>query len=288
MIVLNAPGIALTLLPERGGKITSLLDVARQREWLESAAHPLEGPPGDVAFDVGDMCGWDEMMPTIEACRYPGRDVALPDHGELWRRAWAVTQRSESSVTTRVAGATLPYRFERTLTLGPESLRVEYRVSCDDDDICFLWAAHPLFRVRPGTRVVLDPSAYDFWPGVSESDRCSDGWPAAGVSVADDLAPGVSRKLFARSITETATATLRDLDGTFLTLRWRHDDGPFVGLWLDHGAYARHAVVAIEPTNGPSDALDVAYASGAAWSVSPGRPRHWTLELSLGQRRVEP
>jgi hypothetical protein len=272
VIILESPGISVTMLPERGGKITSLRDTGRGREWLESPEGPLSGPAdGSTEYDAGDMCGWDEMMPTISPCDYPGTSVQLPDHGELWSKSWEVTSHTPTSMSTSVRGDALPFRFDRTLRLEARSLHIEYSVTTDsDDELRLLWAAHPLFAVSPGTRVILDPSEFDS----SFHD----------VSVADDFGIGSSHKFFARLLTATSTARIIDANGTFLALRWSRADAPYTGVWLDHMEYSRHPVVAIEPTNCPFDSLSEAVGTDLAWTVSKYAPRRWSIDVEFGGR----
>jgi hypothetical protein len=285
MIALSCEGIALSMVPERGGKITSLCALESEREWLEAPSRPVEGPGAGGDFDHGDMCGWDEMLPTIAPCRYPGTELDLPDHGELWDTSWSVSAVSGSSVSTWVEGRALPYRFERTLTLSPGRLHVEYRLSSTVDDVRVLWAAHPLFAQRPGTRIELGDAPATL-VHYGEGERPVQTWPAHGVCVEVDLAAGASQKIFTHPASEVASASLIDPDGAFLTMSWRREEVPCLGVWLDNAAYARHAVAALEPTTWSDDGLDVAVGAGAAWIVSRDHDRRWSLDVELGCRAV--
>ena len=287
MIHLEAEGIALTIMPERGGKITSLVDTDRGREWLEQADDALVGPADvEKSFDEGDMSGWDEMMPTISACRYPGATLELPDHGELWRVPWEVTRQSSSSVSTRVNGKVLPYLFERTLTLDNRRVRVEYRVSTSDDDLRFLWAAHPLFALQPETKVVVDNGSSSFEQVHDDGARTSETWPDSGVVIADVSDAGQGQKFFTRALSEIVVASLTDPDGTQLTLDWRGSQIPWTGLWLDNCSLSRRPVAAIEPTSAPDDSLEAASSAGQSWTVSSGLAKHWSFELSVSDSRA--
>jgi galactose mutarotase-like enzyme len=242
----------------------------------------MDGPvDADVLFDEGDMCGWDEMMPTIAPCRYPDSDIELADHGELWRQAWTVTTSDATSVTTVVHDEVLGYRLERTLRVVGSVLSVAYRATSEADvDRFLLWAAHPLFAHRPGTRVVLN--------GADVADHAEDGpiglWPDEGVSL-EDFAPGQSQKLFARLTSESASASLVDADGVQLIMRWGRSDASYLGIWLDNCSLSRHPVVALEPTNVSDDALDAALAApnrGAPWCLRSGSSRNWRMDIELG------
>ena len=275
VITLSTPMARVTVRTERGGKITSLFHRPSGREWLEAAQGDLDGPPPvNRAFDDGDMCGWDEMMPTIEACRLE-TGLVLDDHGELWRQPWEVLEHEETSLTTRVRDDVMGYQFERTLRLDGATLHLSYRVQSDTDvDHPVLWAAHPLFAARRGTRIALrgDVVALDD----DGTARRVGPWPQ-GVHNVDDLGPGESRKLYVRLSEDAPTAALFDENGPSLTMRWSRLDAPFVGVWLDNGAYSRHPVVALEPTNGAHDSLAVA-------STACHLPRPWTL-TARGERR---
>jgi hypothetical protein len=263
-VTLVGEGVELSL-EARGAKIVSLYDVERRREWLE--------PPGayalDASFDEGAMGGWDEMMPTIEACRYPGTDITQPDHGELWSREWRVSALSAASVTTTIDGESLNYRFARTITVARRSVRLDYVLTSFVDELWYLWAAHPLFAVRDATRLLV-PGSY-----VDSGDATREVVPAR------DQAPGTSVKYFVAPSSESATASLVDDDGSSLTLRWSRTDAPYVGVWLDHAHYARHAVVGLEPTNAPDDSL--ARAAGGGIKRLTGE-RRWSVEVVLGDR----
>ena len=269
-------------MPERGGKITSLLDTVRDREWLEQAVDVLVGPADvEQSFDDGDMCEWDEMLPTISSCRYPGSDLELPDHGELWRVAWDVTQQSSNSVSTRAHGHMLPYLFERTLTLDAGRLRVEYWMSTSgNDDLAFLWAAHPLFSLQPRTRLVVNSGSSIFDQLHENGSRTLMNWPQGGAIISDVAGVGQGKKFFARALKEHVAVSLIDPDGTQINLGWRRSQIPWLGIWMDNCSLSRQPVAAIEATNGLDDSLERSSLAGESWTVSPGSARQWTIELT--------
>ena len=88
-VVMENDAMRVVVVPEIGGKITSLVSRRTGREWLWKNPHlPLIKPPPDAtdfgAFDAG---GWDEVIPTVNRCRVPNSawgERTLTDHGELW------------------------------------------------------------------------------------------------------------------------------------------------------------------------------------------------------------
>jgi galactose mutarotase-like enzyme len=221
------------------------------------------------------------MMPTIAACRYPGTNVWLPDHGELWTKPWDVTDVSDNSIATSVAGDALAYRFDRTVSLGVRSVHVAYRVTNEGtSDLHFLWAAHPLFSVLPTTKVLLHDTG-NAGELREVGDTAPTTWPSAGLSVADALVQGTAKKLFARAVPAEVLVSLVDGDGGSLSLRWAGSQVPWVGIWLDNCSLSRRPVVAIEPTNAPDDSLEVAERVGQSWVLAPGATRRWSLDATV-------
>ncbi|HLF75374.1 MAG TPA: DUF5107 domain-containing protein [Anaerolineales bacterium] len=79
--------VRIVILPEWGGKIASLYDKRRGREWLNiNRSFSFRLPTYDAIyvrdFDIG---GFDECFPNIGAGPYPNwpwLGAMLPDHGE--------------------------------------------------------------------------------------------------------------------------------------------------------------------------------------------------------------
>ncbi|MHB1087264.1 MAG: hypothetical protein ACYC19_00715 [Acidimicrobiales bacterium] len=292
MISLETSQILVSLEPTNGGKITSLYHRPSRREWLETCAGvPAGSSDAMIPFDDGDMCGWDEMMPTIAPCRYPGTTIELADHGELWRQAWMVLGVTPTSVAMVVRDSVLGYRMERTLHVDGAQLSLTYRVTNEADvDRHLLWAAHPLFAHHRGTRMELDHFEL-FDPSTEGPARP---WTSSDVTL-DDVELGWSQKLFARATSENPVVSLTDSDGARLSMRWNSSDVPYLGIWMDNCSLSRHPVIALEPTNANNDALDAALATPgveAPWRLEAGRSRDWRLEIELsetdGLRPVRP
>ena len=279
MIDLTSGTVALSVLPERGAKVVSLRHLASGREWLEPPGGELVGPPDlTTSFDEGDMCGWDEMGPTIDACRDEwGRDLA--DHGELWRHPWDVVAGDESSLTTRLRDEVLALEWRRTLRLESATIHVDYEVRNDGDDECHvLWAMHPLFAHRPGLVVTLEGQSVEFVGGHLVTGAP---WPAPGRGL-DDLAVATCEKSFVRLSGPEAVVTLRDLEGGELEMAWDVADAAFAGVWFDTGVYSRHGVVALEPTNVPHDSLCAGVNTVAPpWTLGAGTSRRWSVRLRV-------
>ncbi len=133
----------LEIRPERGGRITSLRLAGEE---LLDEGIGIDDPSAD-GFVAAGAQGWDEMVPNVDACLYPGpgpfEGIQLPDHGEAWRLAWTVID----DTTMECSGRILPWRLARRIVLADSLVRVEYRyTNIGEAPLYAYWCAHPLFR----------------------------------------------------------------------------------------------------------------------------------------------
>ena len=115
--------LALTFLPDYACKMASLFKKDTGREFLfQSARDVLTPPPYGAAFSDYDSSGFDEVLPSIDACPYPCGTylgTPVPDHGEVWALPWEHTVHADGNgLTARVQSPKLPYRFTRELILS--------------------------------------------------------------------------------------------------------------------------------------------------------------------------
>ena len=135
--------LELTIIPELGGKVSSLRDPRSGREWLwRHPRYAYKHVPHMSSYTAeADTGGWDECFPSVAECAYPSapwQGAAIQDHGELWSQvAGFKLDEQEDRVTLRTSwqGIALPYTFTRTITLAANSaiLRTNYEVTSHAD-----------------------------------------------------------------------------------------------------------------------------------------------------------
>ncbi len=275
-VTLRAGGLTVTVAPDHGGAITSI--VAGGREWLaqpspgSAAAHP------STVFTEGAMAGWDECAPSIDACVVDGMDI--PDHGDLWARPWSVLDASRTQLTLAVTSDDLGFRMTRRLTIdGDTTLRLDYRVEGLGRSLPFLWAAHPQFSSPAGSRVEL-PTGVTSVVDVLDAHLPALPWTSSLAGI-DTVDPGGCRKLYVDPRTRVSSARLVYADGADATFRWT-DAAPYLGIWFDNRAYSREPVIALEPATGYFDSLATAVTLGRVVRVEPGHPLQWSLTVAFG------
>ncbi len=302
MHVLESRDLRLTILPKRGAKISSLWRKSNRAELLwQPATSPadtrLTGDPS-VAFDASQAWGWDEMFPAIGAETFEdtsGTRTIVPDHGEVWTLPWQVVEVIETDdaprITLEVTGEAFPYRLTRTTILTGATVRNEYRLeNGGDNDLPWMWAAHPLFALGKGNRLVAPPgwdrvrNAYDS-PAMRGYDRLYR-YPGRRpeLDVLPDPESGVAMKYFFERPNTDPTAALTLLNPEAkLGISVRADPAvtPWFGVWCNAGGLFGHRNLAIEPASAPMDTLSAAARLGRLPRLPPGGSISWWMEVSV-------
>ena len=287
-VVLDSEEVRVVVDPARGGKIASILDRRSGREWLLQGSPGLPTPAHGSRFTDGPLAGWDEMLPTVDACTYPCEPffgVALPDHGEVWTQRWDVEEASPATVACAVEGRALPYRLRRSLSVSGATLTAEYSLTVTaPQELFLLWTAHPQFVAERGTRLVLPAEVRELHSVVEGAER-----PRTPVVVPPNgldctgLAPdGLGMMLYADPAQPVSSVQLTHPDGSWLHMAWEGPSVPYFAVWLDNGLYADRPVVCPEPMSGYYDSLERAYHSDLLNAVAPDAPARWSVRTTLG------
>jgi galactose mutarotase-like enzyme len=198
-----------------------------------------------------------------------------------------VVERSERAATLRSRSRSLPLELTRRVAVDDGAVRLDYELrNLGDDELAFLWAAHPQFRCAPGTRVRLPEHVRAVVN--AQQDRHGDrgsliGWPAHDGFELDRIGPvhlGTCRKLYVPPDVRVAEASLNGPDSRQLTVRWESDELPYLGVWIDEGRYSREPVCALEPATAFFDSLAEAVDHARAATIPAGGVRTWTLAVS--------
>ena len=272
--VLTSDCVELEVVPELGAKIISLKDLRSGREWLW---HPPQGRKlfrnrhGDDFFH-SPLVGIDECFPTIAPCMWQGRN--LPDHGELWSLPWTVDEAAWNAgiLKTTVFPKLSPFEFTRTIELHQNEVRVEYQLSnCGTAHESFMWAIHPLLRLRSGDQLDL--------PGPTRTLFNGESWVDA---IASAVPQNQCAKIFAAPVSDGWAAVHNPQTGDRLQIEWDPEENNTLGLWLTRGGWHGHDHFAIEPTNSDADDLCSAAARNKCGTIAAQGSKSWHLCFRLG------
>ena len=304
-VVLKAGDCAVTVMPHLGGKIASIR--VGETELLQAPLLPYAPRTRTMTFDEGDASGWDECLPSVAACAVQladGSTAQIPDHGDLWRVAWQPMVTSKDSVTYRGECLSLPLRLERRMTLSESAkcsqLNLDYWVTnLAMEPTPWSWAAHPLFAVEPGDRIILPDSIKSLRLEGSGGNRLGKSgdtvsWPIASLSgggetdlsFAQSIQSGIGDKLFAGPLGAGENWAVLHRPSAGLRIRVGFDPTatPYLGLWICYGGWPdRHGpkqmCVALEPATAPVDSL----AEAGPWSrvLPPGDCFYWSMTVQF-------
>ncbi|MEG6590245.1 hypothetical protein [Paenibacillus barengoltzii] len=290
--------LAVTVVPELGSKVVSLQSRKTGREWLWRSDKPLGNEGYGSSFVAGDESGWDEMFPAIHAGAYPHhpwQNQAIPDHGEVWSRAWE-HQATSSALTCRIGGVQFPYVLEKMYTFpAADTLHIEYTVTnLSGAPFAFLWAAHPLLQVREGMKLHVPPELTEIEVSYSEEGRLGafgskQPWPLArstsgesiDLSTVEPNAGRFAEKYYFTSMLGPGSGYAGISDpatGEALMFRFPADKVPYLAVWANYGGFGGNYHVALEPATGRMDELAHAFRQGEAAVVPARGVYRWYLE----------
>jgi hypothetical protein len=272
--VLNNEEVELAVVPELGAKIVSLKNLRTGREWMW---HPPGGlklfrnRPGDD-FSQSPLAGADECLPTISSCSWQGR--TLPDHGELWNAPWSVDSEAWKSgiLKTWTQLKISPFEFERTIELLEDEIQITYQLKNRGAvPEHFLWAIHPLLRLRPGDQLNLPASTRALLNGEAWIDAVGSAIPEKNCA-----------KVFAAPVSEGVVAINNPATGDYLEFGWDPLENNTLGLWLTRGGWHGHHHFALEPMNADTDSLVEAVERKRSGVVDASGMASWRLAIRIG------
>jgi galactose mutarotase-like enzyme len=303
-VLIQAGDCAVTVLPQYGGKIASIL--VKGRELLQAPLAPYGPRTRTMSFDQGDASGWDECLPSVAGCRAQtvNGPVEVPDHGDLWRVEWQVVSSANGSLALRGECFSLPLSLLRTITLTQTGkgyrLHADYQVTnTGTTEMPWSWSAHPGYAAEEGDKLSLPGTIHALrieWTrnGRLDMSNGAAAWPIAKLTtggetdlrISAEAHSGVGDKLFAGPLSpaENWVALERPKAGVRLRVSFDAAATPYLGLWICQDGYPegdgpKQHCVAMEPTTAPVDSLAIT----GAWSrvLAAGESFSWPMTVDL-------
>jgi galactose mutarotase-like enzyme len=202
-----------------------------------------------------------------------------------------------TTLSASMTGQLLPYEFHRDVTLAPDEpvVRLSYRLRhLGDTPFPWIWSAHPLLNVQPGSLLELPTlrqvrlNQVHGRSDLTRNDIVS--WPVGIGGEAERFRfpedGGWALKCFG-DVGESGQMTLTDpRQGERLTIRVSPAAVPQVGLWINCRGWAPSGRtpdynLGLEPCIGAPDSLADATEEGLAQTLAPGEERAWDVEVRL-------
>ena len=297
--------VRLTLVPELGGKITSLVRLESGCEYLlqpSNAERAYQQRSFADKFENYEPCGFDECLPTVAECSYaeePFLAKHLPDHGDVWALpASAEIVGDQICLTTLLKS--LPLRFTKRVHLKENTVRLDYEATNESQStVKFLWSAHPLLRVEPEAEIILPVDVNEVEVGWSKDerlgkpgDRCT--WPnaversgrAVEINKVGSPTQATAEKLFTPGLSEGACGLFQRRENESISFRFDPALIPYLGIWICQGGWpARGAfkqfAVALEPCLGRPDSLAESTKRDDCAMLGANETRRWWMEIEV-------
>ncbi|MGH7509822.1 MAG: hypothetical protein ACREMZ_10160 [Gemmatimonadales bacterium] len=313
-IAVRSADLEIVAVPSIGMKLTNLRRLSG-REWLwRSDQIPLALPAAGTSYvETADSGGWDECFPTVAPCPVPGSPpgtAPLPDHGELWSAPWTSSVYDHAGGTTlagSVRCSALPYEFHRQITLDRHQpvVRFQYLLRhTGDQPFPWIWSAHPLLNVQPGSVLELPGVTRVKIAAVHGRQDLAQGRPRSGQALSENevvswpdaiggdsgrftfpVDGGWAVKAFGDLGPEGRMVLTDPRRGERLEFVVRREEVPQVGVWINCRGWAPAGRVpyynlALEPCIGAPDRLDQAVDEWrTAQTLHPGEEREWSVEV---------
>lgn len=307
--------VRAVILPEIGGKMIEFKNKKTGTQFLlepQNESGRYEQASFGDEFDKYDTSGFDECFPTLETSEYSSLnnskknyDIILPDHGELWSRAWKY-QIIDDEIRLSIDGVKFDYHFEKKISVQKNRLIIDYLLKNQSSgNFSYLWAAHPLLKVTPGSEIILPVNGKDQmflnwasdekigkfgdhlkWPYLSQVDQ------KINYAEVQPQSLGQAVKFFTNPVEHGYAGYYDTKLDEALFFEFDPQENPYVGIWLCYGGWPvdaarKHFTVAIEPGNGRPDSLKEAVLRGECSEVEAGGEKKWTLQISLWKGKPE-
>lgn len=303
-LVFENDALRMTILPELGAKVISLVLKASAHEYLwRQPGRPLRLPEYASTFTDYDISGWDECFPTIYPTLYPldpWRGIQVPDHGEVWSLPW-LWELQGDALRMWTHSVRFAYRFERTFRFaGDGTVEIEYGVyNPTAFALQALWSMHPFLNVSPASRILLPPQTR-IRVEASKHNRLGGfltehPWPQTVDNLGQPTDLGllgspeqaINDKLYTTPLTSGWAALFDPMSDHYLAFTFDPNDVPFVGICTIRGGWPEGDIpaftVILEPCKGWPDRLDLALTQGASFEIPAEGECHWKINLHLGR-----
>ena len=285
-IVLRTPDTSVVVDPARGLSITSLKGRSGD-EWL--FFDPDRGPshvPSSASYDDVWRGGFEELFPSDAAGLFDGH--VMPDHGELWRSPFEVTERTATAVSGRLRCSSVAAEVTKRITVSPTrpGVAIDYAIrNMGDGALRFLFKLHPAMRVEGGDVVELPGGTVTaVSPGFGELKEGDQPWPAdIDLSRVRPREAKFQEFVYVRGVPDGWCGIRRARTGERFRLRYDLAVFPECWLFITYGGWRDYYTIVLEPcTNWPKD-LGEAAARGRCAELAPGAELKTRVTVEIGQ-----
>ncbi len=271
--------LSVELLPEFGGRISSIV-VKERNEWIAQPKGPLVTRAVGDKFIRPEVAGWDEMVPTTDACISLLDEQELPDHGEVWARSWDVVASNPCSATLRVQLTSRTLEFTRSTRLeemlpGQWNIQLHYQMkNTGSVAVPAFWSCHPLIDAEGVEKVTVA----SITPMIQTAPLTGD---VSQTYLPRDLAPNTSAEFWCDPDSEIDGVEILRSNGERMTLGWKLSEIPYFGIFIDNQEFRPDPVISPQPAIAHKVSERSAQLAERITILDPGQVKSWTLNIAL-------
>ena len=292
-IILENDRLKIELLPEMGGKILSFFSKEGN---FELAAQPARRhPEGAAARKFSDWAfGMDDTFPSIDAetVEWKGRRLEYPDHGEIWKNGFALTDQTDQSASLFWKSESFGYSYQKESLLKEEHLTIRYRiVNESENELPCLWTWHGLLRYEQDVEFSLPEEIERFRNVLSDGPLGEAGilYPRKNPVYDFERMPKTNGPCMVKyygeePVREGICEAFYPAQGMLLRLSYDAGVLPYLGVWITAGGFQGDYNWAIEPTSGFYDSVSTAEKNKKLKVLGPGEVMEFELTLSLSKK----
>jgi hypothetical protein len=290
VLVLENDQLSMQIVPALGGKIISVFNKKRDKEfvWTNEHIQLQKNNPFDE-YDPNFIGGIDELIPNDLPENIDGIDY--PDHGELWTTPLAYLITGESvQLSAELPLSKLFYSKKVQLDPAKPIIHLSYFLQNNaDQPRHFLWKFHAAAKINEGDRLisnaatgqVVDPAYSRFrevepfsWPTLKKTDV--------------SIVPANEGTMDFFYLYDIGSPHMFMESADHMTLfGYTYDGGVFPYQWYfaSFGGFLGHYTAILEPCSSMPISVTEAMANNQCSRLAPGEHIMTTAQLFAGEKK---
>jgi len=299
-LVLENDKLRIVLTPEFGARILSIIYKPTETEFVW---HNPKVPPMKPTYkpEFEDMSGLFDCVPTCEACTF--KEWKLPFYGEVASEPWRVVRSEKNSrsltVTMKRNCKIYPLAIKKSLTITKNEpiVKLDYQLeSLSAQKLDYHYSGHNTLLINPHYRIILPKEVTNLKLGMAVTDRLGKNgdqipWPLTNdksgkrvdLSRIGQPNEGTGENLYTNLLKESWCAAFNESRREALGFSFDAKILPYLLIWINQGGYLDHYHIALEPSTGRPDNLEVAVNQWKNYATLESRSSvSWTTRIFLG------
>lgn len=283
----------IEILPDLGGKIRSFFYKPQN---FELAARNEKGSyqsaDRNTSFSERDASGFDDAFPTInkETIVIHNKKYHYTDHGEIWRSAFKVLNKSNEDVTLLYESSELSYSYTKTYSLTQKGLTVSYHIAHNSEgELPCLWTLHDLVTYREdmefiypkGTKAFINASGNDPILGQANSAYLKENELYHFEKVLPKKSNTTKKFYIQGSVQEGYCGYRYPKDKVQCELFYDNDKLPYLGVWVTSGGFRGDYNCALEPSTSYYDSISNALLSDTIVMLEKDKPLDFDITFKM-------